>query len=208
MPEGTNISWNESNDPSIVDWKRIRLALEHENLLINHRFTWWLTCQGALVAIFTLIFPQIHPSQIRPDSEIIFLKVILLAVVIVGIITSLFFASALQAAHEAHRELETWWNLHYADEPGTAIHLKRHPPICGTKQLKVFRIPFHYHHFPNLFIFVWALIFPAVFYNYFLIYGTYFLIFMACVVLILVGLAIYFMGRKSGRREARKQPTP
>ena len=44
MLEPKDDKWDEFHDREIVDWKRVRSALEHENLLTNHRLTWLLTC--------------------------------------------------------------------------------------------------------------------------------------------------------------------
>lgn len=44
QPEDEN--WDEFHDVDIVNWKRVRSALEHENLLVNHRLTWLLSSQA------------------------------------------------------------------------------------------------------------------------------------------------------------------
>ena len=38
------------------DWRRVRSLIEHENILVNHRITWLLLSQGALLSGFVLIF--------------------------------------------------------------------------------------------------------------------------------------------------------
>jgi len=48
--------WDEFHDAEIVDWKRVRSAIEHENELTNHRLTWMLNSQAFLFAAFALTF--------------------------------------------------------------------------------------------------------------------------------------------------------
>jgi hypothetical protein len=54
MKKPEDNDWTEFNDPEIVDWKRVRSAIEHENDLTNHRFTWLMASQGFLFAAFGL----------------------------------------------------------------------------------------------------------------------------------------------------------
>ena len=44
------------SSPDIVAWKLARSAIEHENLLVNHRMTWFLTSQAFLFSAFVLLF--------------------------------------------------------------------------------------------------------------------------------------------------------
>ena len=40
--------WTESHDKSMADWRSIRASIEHENQLVNYRFTWLLTFETLL----------------------------------------------------------------------------------------------------------------------------------------------------------------
>lgn len=54
-----------------ADWKRVRAAIEHENNLTNHRLTWLLTSQAALLTAYTVTFNawvNIAPAPNAPVS--------------------------------------------------------------------------------------------------------------------------------------------
>ncbi|BBO33243.1 hypothetical protein [Lacipirellula parvula] len=56
LPQRGEAGWDEFHDIAIVNWKRIRTSIEHENLLVNHRITWLIASQAFLFAAFALIF--------------------------------------------------------------------------------------------------------------------------------------------------------
>ena len=157
--QATNIQWNEGQ--TAEDWKRVRSAMEHENSLINHRLTWWLSSQGGLLVVTGLIFPHIlsdvgAPSQTsepafrimalifprilrhvdaRPQTSELSFQIMILILMHIGILTSLFFWRAVRAAQKAHWELEEWWRRRdEVDAEKKAIE-RKHPPICGTEPL-------------------------------------------------------------------------
>jgi hypothetical protein len=69
MKEPQDAEWTEFSDPAIVDWKRVRSAIEHENVLTNQRFTWLLTSQGFLLGGFVLVFQASTKADVRAGLE-------------------------------------------------------------------------------------------------------------------------------------------
>jgi hypothetical protein len=113
--------WNEYHDPEIVDYKRVRKAIEHENELTHHRLSWLLTTQTILGAAFGLIVHDI-------DSKNIY-KGILIVLSLIGILTSAFIRNYLIAAEDHHEELRAWWR--------NRVRTAAHPPITGRHSVRV-----------------------------------------------------------------------
>lgn len=60
-PSYTSKYWGDKDfaedaAPDIVAWRLARSAIEHENSLVNHRMTWFLTSQAFLFSAFVLVF--------------------------------------------------------------------------------------------------------------------------------------------------------
>lgn len=136
--------WDEFNDPEIVDWKRVRSAIEHENMLLNHRFTWLLTSQGFLASGFYFVWQASNNPALSPDGKLL-LQLILFTVVFVGLFTAVHLTLGLRAAHIQHDALRDWWKK----RPKTS---GRHPEICGSDPL----LPYFY--FALVFAFAWIVL--------------------------------------------------
>jgi len=59
--------WHESEDREYADWKRIRAAIEHENLLTNARMTWLLTTEAVFFAAYTTTITNALKTGQTPD---------------------------------------------------------------------------------------------------------------------------------------------
>lgn len=59
------ITFSENAAPDIVAWKLARSAIEHENLLVNHRMTWFLGIQAFLFSAFVLIFLAWYKAELK-----------------------------------------------------------------------------------------------------------------------------------------------
>lgn len=125
MKRPGDADWDEFHDDEIVDWKRVRSAIEHENELTNHRLTWLLTSQGFLFAAFSLIFQASTKTDVKDELRI-FYYYILAGFAFTGIIISFYLWLLLQGAEIQHEKLRTWWleKFEGRDDP-------RHPSICG-----------------------------------------------------------------------------
>jgi hypothetical protein len=79
-------SWDEFHDEEIVDWKRCRLAIEHENQLVNHRLSWMFASQGFLFAAFGAIWNSWkYSASTKASTETITSVAILTIICLVGI---------------------------------------------------------------------------------------------------------------------------
>jgi hypothetical protein len=139
--------WDEFHDPEIVDWKRVRSALEHENTLTNHRLTWLLTSQGFLFAAFALVFEASTKNDVKPEIRVVY-EWILGGLAITGILVSVWIGLGIQTAGEQHDCLERWWKDRRKDET-------RHPPICGHGPRLILRLP--YSAFGSIFVVAWLI---------------------------------------------------
>jgi len=55
LVKGLEISANEYANRDLINWRRVRSVVEHENHLINHRITWLLLSQAGLLTAFATI---------------------------------------------------------------------------------------------------------------------------------------------------------
>jgi hypothetical protein len=147
LPNGAE--WDEFHDDEIVDWKRVRSAIEHENQLMNHRVTWLLTCQGFLIAAFALVFQAYTKTDVTQEWRV-FYQYILSGLAVTGTLVSLYVRLSLRAAEIQHENLRLWWETRI----GTRNNF--HPPICGTPPTWLIKkLP--YSSFPILFVLSWII---------------------------------------------------
>lgn len=151
-------SWNEYTDPAIIDWKRVRTALEHENTLTNQRVTWVLQTQGFLFGVYGLLTTKIvdllnvKPPVPSPETVVVPIQILLAVICVLGIAICALLTSGVKAAHTQHECLKIWWLKK------SGYNVEAHPPICGEEP-KI-GVTFHYYHLPALFMPTW-LIFMA-----------------------------------------------
>lgn len=147
MKTRDDIDWDEFKDLGFADWKRTRAALEHENLLINHRMTWLLQSQGFLLASFGFVLQA--SLSAKPEAEVVF-QLVMGSLALIGISMCLYLRWSLQAAFHQHRALEKWWKDHHPDK-------NLHPPLCGHEPQTLFRFELPYSVFPIIFVIGWFL---------------------------------------------------
>ena len=180
--------WDEFKDPEIVDWKRVRSAIEHENDLTNHRFTWLLASQGFLFAAFALTWQASTKTDIR-DADRASYQVLLAAFAVTGILVSLYLSRGMVAAHNQHNALESWWR----QRPKTDAN--RHPPLCGTDPRMFRNMP--YYRIPYIFASAWVLLTLTVLANYIKPYTSHITI---AIFALVPAILIFFLGRASAIR--------
>lgn len=159
MRKREDADWDDGNDIAIVDWKRIRESLEHENLLKNQRVTWLLSSQGFLFASYVLTFTSTTKKDFDQTYSPI-LEVLLASIAATGIIIAFLLFLGVRAAEVQHKALQEWWVSRYT------LEAVEHPPVCGSKP----RLGFTIHQFflPLVFIPTWLILSIAAFKNYFL----------------------------------------
>jgi hypothetical protein len=127
--------WDEFHDLGIVNWKRIRSSIEHENTLVNHRVGWLLTSQLFLFGAFAAVFNAALNKDVLATS--LHVQVFLVAVSCVAITICLFVTVSLDAAHRQMGLLEDWWIRHHLKGIRNQRSLRNvkkltdHPPING-----------------------------------------------------------------------------
>ncbi len=146
MPDADK--WNESQDPDFANWKRIRLAVEHENLLLNSRMTWLLSAQAFLLAAYVLVFTATARLDFTP-GRVVEANFLLYALTALGIFASGYLSLGLKAAYDQHYELVEWWSRN-------RLNPDRHPPICGAEPRAFFLVYVPYYVFGLSFVLIWV----------------------------------------------------
>lgn len=151
MDENNKPEWNEFTDQELANWKRIRLAIEHENTLTNARVNWLLLTQGFLFASFMAIYSALikepkHPDIFPPPEPV------LAVIAFAGFLSSWFLSGGIRAAFEQHNHLVKWWKKYLL---ATGAEKNKHPNICGHEpEFGPITIP--YHQFPGVFALIWT----------------------------------------------------
>jgi|SRR5689334_6706485 len=189
--------WDEFHDPEIVNWKRVRAAIEHENTLTNNRFTWLLSSQAFLFAAFALMFQASTKNDVV-DTLRPFYKYVFAVFALTGILAALFLSLGLLAAQHQHDALVQWWNDHTNEQTRKNLH----PPICGHIPRFGFNLP--YPTFPIVFVFAWLICLFIALQDWIVPYanslGIAFLIFVVIVGILAIGFLL-------GKRYQRKSST-
>jgi hypothetical protein len=164
MKQPGDADWSEFNDPEIINWKRVRSAIEHENELTNHRLTWLLTSQAFLFAAFTYAFQASTQITVTPELRPTY-RYILAGISVTGILVNGYLSRGVHAAQHQHERLVAWWTKDRA-----AAELSKHPPIAGDDPRLFFTL--HYYTFPFVFWVAWFIFIIAVLSDYILPYAN------------------------------------
>jgi len=155
-------AYDEFKDRRITDWKRVRACLEHENTLLNQRFTWLLLSQGFLFTAAGAIYKSYadiltaKPSQGLASESIVLLnqhEAVILLIAVLAVAVCIFLWRGMYAAHRQHDRLTAWWRDQF---DGSEQPEKRHPWISGSEPN--LGISLHYHALPLVFGFAWIVI--------------------------------------------------
>jgi hypothetical protein len=202
--------WDEFKDKEFANWKRVRLAIEHENLLTNHRVTWLLSTQGFIFAAFFVAYgtPTRIPSP-NPPTETPTLtnyEPILVILAIMGIVISLWLATGIRAAAQQHDHLVKWWKQQFSGGKPPLTH----PDICGEAPVTLLGARLPYYVFGLIFSSAWLTILAVVLSRYLIPYTESIIqitvILFAILSLFLIGY--YFGSRKTNRLGANSDRSP
>jgi ABC-type transport system involved in cytochrome c biogenesis permease subunit len=170
--------------------------MEHENQLVNHRLTWFLSTQAFLFAAFALTFQA--STQSKPEQQS-FYQFVLAGFSLTGILVGIYIQRPLRTAELAHNSLRNWW--HISIEYPHSPEAQRHPPICGES-------PnwrdnwFPQSIFPLLFVAAWILFIVGILKDRLQPYGSV----IGTFTLAGVGvIGVYFLGIMSGRRQSENR---
>ena len=176
----------------IVDWNRVRSAIEHENELTNHRITWLLNSQAFLFAAFVLTFQASSRNDVAPNNYPVY-KIVLSAIALTGIFVCAYLSLGILAAQKQHNTLVEWWQNRNKDHAN-------HPPICGKAPLAYINLP--YYSFPFVFWIAWIIFVVAALAEYIFPYASKIGEILLIIVAILAFVAIGF-GLAEYRRRVR-----
>lgn len=96
-------------------WELVRKAVEHEDIVFNHRLTWLLLMQGFLITIFALGQGAVLSGKPSMFSTVL-LEGVLAVVLYAGFRCCAVIARTLALAGEHQVHLREWWMQTYADE--------------------------------------------------------------------------------------------
>ena len=193
-----DLDWDEFHDIHIVDWKRVRAAMEHENHLVNHRLTWFLSTQAFLFAAFALTFQA--STQSKPEQQS-FYPFVLAGFSLTGILVGIYIQRPLKTAELQHEELRRWWYKSIGNSDSTEA--SRHPPVCGDSP-SWRDLLFPQSSFPLLFVAAWILFIFGVLKD---ILGRYGFIIGVSALFVVGALSLIFLGIMIGRRLADNRST-
>jgi hypothetical protein len=194
MKKTDDSDWDEFHDDEIVDWKRVRSAIEHENELTNHRLTWMLNSQAFLFAAFALTF-QASTKKDVDASFLPFYMYVLAGISLTGILAAAYLSSGLAAAQRQHKQLEKWWAARKKDK-------SRHPPISGDAPQFFLRLP--YHGFPFIFVLGWLVFIMVTLKDVLALYadriGIVLLVIVTTIGLVTIGFLLGRRGTKNAEQ--------
>jgi hypothetical protein len=145
--------WDEFKDEQIVDWRRIRASLEHEDRLINHRLTWLLSFEALLFAALGIIINSMASYMPNKDVDRFGLYCFALTgFVNIGLIGALYVEKFIRGAENAHKILVKWWGYKYGDKNNLYFI---HPPIAGNPYHKVIDSFLRQSRYPLVFALAW-----------------------------------------------------
>jgi hypothetical protein len=164
----------EYADKEIIDWKRIRAAIEHENNLSNHRLTWLFSSQGFLFGAFALLVANWMSkgiSSVLSDAQ---MRLMIGGIAVTGSLICFCIWISLTAAYSQLIRLSNWWYgartpedldrffLDLTDEMKEKRQrlLRNHPPIQGEPKARWEKY-IHFANLPILFVIAWLVVFPA-----------------------------------------------
>lgn len=98
--------FDEFKDSRYADWKRVRLAIEHENTLVNHRITWLLTTQGFIVAVLGALFNEAQKTE---GLNFRHAGLLTLVLSILSLLVCRAISVSLREADEQLNNLDKWW---------------------------------------------------------------------------------------------------
>ncbi|WP_250517221.1 hypothetical protein [Caballeronia sp. INDeC2] len=165
-------SFEESKDRDYADWKRLRLVIEHENTLVNHRLTWLLGSQTVFFAALAFTLKDWDATAVALPRLLFWLSFV---VVVIGSSTALLVWRGLSHAQEHIARVDRWW---YADDRAkvkmfidrkdtrfdrterqlrSKDRLPLHPPLQHQTDRRLDSI-FNPYNIPACFLLIWAAI--------------------------------------------------
>jgi succinate dehydrogenase/fumarate reductase cytochrome b subunit len=119
-------------------WENAREVICHENELVSHRITGWLSIQGFLFAALFVCTTNFAADS--SASSQICIAGFMLAVAYVGYVSTLRIYPAVRAAYRHVSATKLWWNKYLASTQSSADYHTRYPfPLIVGKRAKSLR---------------------------------------------------------------------
>jgi hypothetical protein len=126
--------FNEFEDRAIVDYKRFRGQVEHENELVHHRMTWLLTSNAFLFAAFAAALSAISMSSVEPQL-VRLAKWLFTIIPVLGLFICYIASRVIDSAFLQIKMLIQWWEASIKGEDRN-----RHPPLIELKGIGYHRL--------------------------------------------------------------------
>ena len=210
---------NVGEDPEIVDWRRVRSVIEHENSLVNNRITWLLVSQGFLFAAYGTLLAGWGKAELKIGAGTF--VALLLALFAISAYICVSTGIVLAAAVKHIKFTQCWWykikittaSARVIEEASYSLsdRNQRHPYLQGWKARKHTR-PFDTEFMPYFFLGCWTIL---VFIGVIVAYPTFWTEFLnmrtrilTVVALFAVATSIAIVAFKYGKRSAGAEEKP
>ncbi len=107
LVKAIEMSTSEFHNRELIDWRRARALIEHENNLINHRVTWLILSQAALLGAFATIYNTNFEKGDSIDKGIVAIP--LLFIISFGCLICFNIYFQLRAASIQTDRVTDWW---------------------------------------------------------------------------------------------------
>lgn len=100
----TELSASEFHNRELINWRRARSIIEHENLLVNYRITWLLLSQGALLGAFATLYVKMTET-----NGVIDIGITLIILASLGLASAFNVFNHLKNADTQLQRVTLWW---------------------------------------------------------------------------------------------------
>jgi hypothetical protein len=164
--------FDEFKDREFANWKRVRMCIEHENGLVNHRLSWLFTSHAFLYTAFAVVLNSWKNPNIGASSSTGSYQILLILIAMIGMFICASIQIGLWEAEIQLVRLDRWWYGSEDDREKVArgqlssfridreAKNRMHPPIQGGPDRRrpiLDRIK-SYTFAPAIFMAVWLLI--------------------------------------------------
>lgn len=144
LGKGLELHSNEASNKELIDWKRVRSIIEHENILINQRLTWLFTSQGALF----LLFGSQYVSHINKKESMSILLAMIGSIILGILISYSIYMNIRNADYQISRATRWWYRRAFKIRNDVSEELntlrkgaisdmhQMHPPVAFSRKVE------------------------------------------------------------------------
>jgi hypothetical protein len=129
--KGIDLSTHEFQNLDLINWKRARALIEHENILVNSRLNWLILSQATLFSAFGVLFSILLGEESINNAAV---AIPMTFISFLGIAISFNVFRSLRNADTQITAVTNWWNT-YSDKTPCSATIKdseepeAHPPL-------------------------------------------------------------------------------